>query len=402
MNTLATNRIACSTTCQMDNAERFITRWQKAGLLNGSTASAIREYEVKQAKLQGRHWQVLLALILGSILLGAGVLLFVAAHWEKISPVIRMLLVLSMLTFFHGLGWLIRGRFSGLATAMHAVGTVSAGAAIALVGQIFNMQEHWASAVLLWALCAVAGWILLRDQVQQTLALFLVPAWVVSEWIERTITYCSAEIYIARIVAAIGVVYLAVFLRSRKQAIFDIFFGVGAILLPLSIAILSTGWETAGKAQQWGFLPLSYRLAALGTILFIGCIGVLIEKLTLIPTCAVISVSYILPWAQKTVTKGFGKYTWSLTEPNLLAYVVLALASVAFVWWGVRISAKALVNYGVAAFAMTVIWFYFSNVMDKLGQSLGLIFLGVLFLAGGWMLDRARRKLLRIMVGGAA
>jgi hypothetical protein len=31
--------------------------------------------------------------------------------------------------------------------------------------------------------------------------------------------------------------------------------------------------------------------------------------------------------------------------------------------------------------------------MDKLGRSLGLIGLGLLFLAGGWQLERLRRRL---------
>jgi uncharacterized membrane protein len=68
----------------------------------------------------------------------------------------------------------------------------------------------------------------------------------------------------------------------------------------------------------------------------------------------------------------------------------------------VRTQAKALVNFGMVAFAMTVVWFYFSNVMDKLGRSLGLIVLGVLFLAGGWALEVTRRKLVRGLDGGAA
>ena len=150
----------------MDNAERYIAKWQGAGLLDEQTASAIRAYEAAQAKPSGQRWQVLVALILGAILLGAGVLLFVAAHWADVSPVVRLSMVLSMLVFFHGLGLLSAERFAGFATAMHAVGTVSAGAAIALVGQIFNMQEHWPAAVMLWAMCAAAGWVLLRDQFQ--------------------------------------------------------------------------------------------------------------------------------------------------------------------------------------------------------------------------------------------
>jgi hypothetical protein len=48
---------------------------------------------------------------------------------------------------------------------------------------------------------------------------------------------------------------------------------------------------------------------------------------------------------------------------------------------------------GAALFAATVIAFYFSEVMDKLGRSASLIGLGVLFLAGGWALERVRRRL---------
>jgi uncharacterized membrane protein len=68
----------------------------------------------------------------------------------------------------------------------------------------------------------------------------------------------------------------------------------------------------------------------------------------------------------------------------------------------VRESSKAIVNYGIAAFALTVMWFYFSDIMGKLDRSLGLIVLGVLFLAGGWMLERTRRRLLANMTGVAA
>ena len=55
---------------------------------------------------------------------------------------------------------------------------------------------------------------------------------------------------------------------------------------------------------------------------------------------------------------------------------------------------RALVNLGIFGFAVAVGWFYYSNIYDALGRSLGLIGLGILFLAGGWALEMTRRRLL--------
>ncbi len=52
---------------------------------------------------------------------------------------------------------------------------------------------------------------------------------------------------------------------------------------------------------------------------------------------------------------------------------------------------------GIVSFALTVAWFYFSDIIDKFGRSLGLIGLGVLFLAGGWALEKFRRKIVAAM-----
>lgn len=46
-------------------------------------------------------------------------------------------------------------------------------------------------------------------------------------------------------------------------------------------------------------------------------------------------------------------------------------------------------------FALTVLAFYFSTVMDNLGRSASLIGIGLLFLLGGWLLEKMRRRLLQ-------
>lgn len=388
----------------MDNAESFIARWQRAGLLDEQAASAIRSYEATQEKPGGRQWQVLIVLILGAILLGAGVLLFVAAHWSEVSPVARLVMVLSMLIFFHGLGLLSRERFAGFATAMHAVGTISAGAAIALVGQIFNMQEHWPAAVMLWALCAAAGWLLLRDQFQQTLTLLLVPAWIVSEWSQRTDEYSSALIFLTRIGLVIGAVYLTALLHSRKRVVFGILFAVGAVLMAVCVGVLAEeGWTSWAYGHQWGSVPVSCRFAAYGIMVAAIVAGGLWDRRSVPVTVVAAGLAFALPWAQVKITEqGFRGTSYTRTEPGILAYGMVAGAAVFLVVWGVKNASKALVNYGMVAFAVIVMWFYFSSVMDKFGRSLGLIGLGVLFLAGGWVLEQTRRRLVQHMAGGEA
>jgi uncharacterized membrane protein len=165
----------------MADIEGLLNRWKSAGILEGDTADRIRAWESGQKRPSGLRWQGIVALILGGILLATGVILFVSAHWDDLGPGARFALVVAMVAVFHLSGAIAREKYLALSTALHAVGTVSAGAAIALVGQIFNIEEHWPAAILLWAIAALAGWALLRDEVQQTLTLLLFPAWICSE-----------------------------------------------------------------------------------------------------------------------------------------------------------------------------------------------------------------------------
>ena len=112
--------------------ERYLERWTTAGLIEPSTAERVRIYEARQEKTQGLRWPVALAISFGGLLLGAGVILFVAAHWDTLSPGERFALVLLLVALFHVAGAFTAERFSVLSTTLHAVGTISLGAGIFL------------------------------------------------------------------------------------------------------------------------------------------------------------------------------------------------------------------------------------------------------------------------------
>ncbi|MGA3135809.1 MAG: DUF2157 domain-containing protein [Terracidiphilus sp.] len=380
----------------MTDFEPLLTRWQSAGVLDAEAADRIRAYELEQKRPAGLRWQGMVALILGAILLACGVVLFVSAHWDEMGPGARFAVVLAMVAVFHlGGGW-ARNRFSGLSTALHAVGTVSTGAAIALVGQIFNIQEHWPAAVLLWAIAALAGWILLQDEAQQTLTLLLFPAWILSELSVAAEGHIGEIVYQGRFLVVWAVLYLTFFLGSKRKIVQGILFAVGAIASVVGIVGMLDGWSSWGNqtflslgTRTWGWVDIAVLPLLFAVFKF---------RKSVVPVAVAIVFSIALPWCQRIWTQyyNFGNAHGSVVrnEPNIAAHALVAAFAIFIIWWGVRLASKALVNLGIVGFAITVGWFYFSDIFDKMGRSLGLIGLGILFLAGGWALEKTRRGLL--------
>ncbi len=382
---------------QMPDIESLITRWQSAGVLDAAAADRIRGWEADQKRPTGLRWQGVVALILGAILLAGGVVLFVSAHWDELGPGARFTLVLAMVGVFHAAGAATRASYQAMSTALHAVGTAATGAAIALVGQIFNIQEHWPAAILLWALAALAGWVFLYDEAQQTITLLLAPAWLFSELEYATERQIGQDVYLGRFLFVWSVLYLTAFLGSKRRAEQGILFAAAAIASVTGIVFMLASWVSWGEivsiplhVRVWAWiafaaLPLFFALFRFGK--------------SMIPVAAACVFCGLLPLCNRTwVTQmqwGNGKArSYTQSEPNLLAYALVAAFSVFVIWWGVRQLSRALVNLGVVGFAITVVWFFFSSIFDKVGRSLGLIAMGILFLAGGWGLEKMRRRLI--------
>lgn len=151
-----------------DDWQRALARWVAAELIDPASAAAIERWE--QARVPpGLRAPILVCLGLGAVLLAAGLLLLVAAHWDEMAPGGRFGLAVAVLIALHGAAaWSSRG-FPALAVALHGAGSVALGVGIFLVGQLFHLQAHWPAGLLLWAAGAGLGWGLLRQWPQLAL-----------------------------------------------------------------------------------------------------------------------------------------------------------------------------------------------------------------------------------------
>lgn len=353
----------------------YLDRWTAAGLLDAALADRIRGWEQEHVPAQRLRWPIVVALAFGALLLCAGVLLFVSAHWDELSPAQRMSLGVLMVGGFHAGGAAAAGRFEGLSVALHTIGSVALGAGIALAGQIFHLSEHWPAAVLLWAVGTTLAWIVLRHWTQATLTAILVPYWLASEWWVRTSAYGDDAILVAAGACALSFTYLSVRRTQNDSALRKALCWLGAIaLLPAAFVVSLPEWRATPRPETDA---VAWLIAILGPV---ALAWVFRRSLAI---WNAVAVGWILILVASR----------SIPGEHLLVYPWCAIGAVGLVVWGILESRSERINLGIAGFAITVFAFYFSSVMDKLGRSASLMILGLLFLGGGWLLERTRRRL---------
>lgn len=357
--------------------ESSLRRWVEAGLLDGEAAERIRAWERGRPEQAALRWPAWLALGLGGLLLGAGILLFVAAHWEALGPAQRFLLVLAVVPALHLAAAALADRSPALSATLHACGTIGLGGGIFLSGQIFNLQEHWPGGLLLWAIGAWAGWALLRQWPQGALGALLVPAWLAGEWIVATDGYRGGGV-LATFLLLSALAYLNATPRAGHSALRRALVWLGGLaILPAGFmfVMLANSPSRADAALPPGLAIVGWA-AAVGLP---AAVWIRLGARNLAPLVA--GVVWVLAG---TVLAAYG---------GVVPYLWCAVLAVGLIAWGVRDSRTERINLGVAGFALTVLVFYFSDVMDKLGRSASLIGLGLLFLGGGYLLERTRRAL---------
>jgi uncharacterized membrane protein len=357
--------------------ESPLHRWIEAGLLDRDAAARIRAWESERPADSFPRWPAWVALGLGGLLLGAGLLLFVAAHWDGLGPAQRFLLVLVVVGGLHLAGGSTADRSPGLSAALHTCGTVSLGGGIFLSGQIFHLQEHWPGGFALWAIGAWIGWWLLRQWPQAASGALLAPAWLAGEWIVATERMRGGAV-LGTFLVLLALAYLGAETSStRYAALRRALAWIGALgLIPAALTLVLV----SSASRMDDALP-----AGLGMLGWIAAVGLPVAVGAVLRRSSLPALGVAALW----VVAG----TFLASHGGVAPYLWCAVLAVGVIGWGVHDRRAERINLGIASFALTVLVFYFSDVMDKLGRSARLIGLGLLFLGGGYLLEQTRRRL---------
>lgn len=90
--------------------------------------------------------------IIGSVLIGLGVLSFVASNWSAMSEIQKFILLLSGLILSYAASWYLEEKKPITAKALYYIGVFIYGAEIFYIGQMFHLGGEVANALFAWSL----------------------------------------------------------------------------------------------------------------------------------------------------------------------------------------------------------------------------------------------------------
>ncbi|MEZ4575828.1 MAG: DUF2157 domain-containing protein [Vampirovibrionales bacterium] len=139
------------------NWQAHLTDWQQRGIISAEQAEAMRaDLAAADQRRQGNGLLIVLS-TLGAVLLGIGILSFVAANWMAFSSLVKIGLIGTLTLASLGSGALLKygragqiGAYPFVGQALMVLASLLLGATLNLIGQTYHVNAHAQSLELLW------------------------------------------------------------------------------------------------------------------------------------------------------------------------------------------------------------------------------------------------------------
>jgi hypothetical protein len=172
-------------------ADRSAIRWLLAelpelvanGIVTAAAAAALERYYADQPPEEPRRTGFILSAILGSLLVGAGVILLVAHNWDFLSRPVRCAIAVAPLLLSQALAIFVllrRSESTPWRESAAILNVAAMGTALALVSQAYQIQGDFARFILVWMILAIPVVYLLRTSAGLAAYFIGTMVWVLS------------------------------------------------------------------------------------------------------------------------------------------------------------------------------------------------------------------------------
>jgi uncharacterized membrane protein len=395
-------------------------KWREEGIITEEQLRQIKARYPEPAKTNSLPF-------FASVLIGLGVLTFIASNWEEIGAIAKLAIIFAGMTAAYLGGEFARRRgHDKTGLALTAVGVVIYGAGFFLIGQMYHLSANPVNAFYLWLVGAVAMTWHYRSSF---LAFLSVLIWFVSALYGADSGDRDGQtVALFYLLFALGIAPLVWTFRSRwivlpsllvlyAYALYDVrhvgegmvfptvlfAFLLAALLLPKSgeivarimrmlsyLGMMLTGvfliifedeWLPRATVEDVWMMAASLLLAAVYAYVSMkrGRHELLAD---LIPLGGFMLI-FLLDWI------GWGT---SWMPPSVLMIIALFLFSIGVVMGGERTRDVVRINWGAVFFGLTCLAGYVNFAWEFLDKSLFFLIGGVLLFGVSFVLERKRRK----------
>ncbi|AOT70898.1 DUF2157 domain-containing protein [Geosporobacter ferrireducens] len=301
-------------------------------------------------------------LTVGSVLIGLGILSFIASNWAYMGKISKYVLILTLYTGVNYASFRIADLYPKTSRSLTYLGILIFGAGIFLVGQIFHYGGHFTQAFLLWTIGTLPMALLYQDKL-----LFIFAGILLMVYVNGSFALGSLPLLL--FVLAPAYYYCIRYFNNHPAAVF-----FGNLLILNSILRLT----------------VYANFGSLYSLLFFFAIGV---------------AMYFVPVS-------FGRHVFKL-QGGLLFGILGLVLTISGTWESVFSYSTAdfasvffAISYAVFLFYLTrkqdllslvficilIFRYYVDTLYDFMPKSLFFILSGLLLTGFGYWFERSRRK----------
>lgn len=377
-----------------------IQKIHEAGLISTEQRdSIIAHFGLKE---DGNRFLVVIS-FLGGILVTAGTILLISAHWNSIPRAMKIAAGLALMLGSHGGGWWLReihGKYRKTGEALQFIGSALFLANIALIGQIYHIESRTPNAFLLWlAGIAALPW-LLRSRAQFVLVLIAMSVWFGCEINQAdSLIYLDSEWQILAY-ALLGLNYVGIGYCLRRTAFADFatvaekagFLGLLLFAYPLTWPGFLGWWQGSEHLCPW-LLPVMAGTGVLMMASGISFLAALTRQWRLTWGLALAAASVLLNSAFFFAPHEEGWFWFGhFNEVNAIATVSIFVFCLLQIQVGMQLRSRFLLNLGMVSVGLDILSAYFGLFGTMAVTGLMFVVTGVFLILFGVYLERKRRQ----------